>query len=344
VLYNVAQFHWHRGEYQQAFDAAQQSLGVAERLNDSAGIARAFEMLALACHSLGEWQDGLRFEAKRATLAGSGLDVTEAFDVHLWLWEYHLYGDKGYEEVKQAVSTTLAEAQRIRAPRAIAFCRCFDGALEFQAGHWEAAEISLRESIRLHREIGAASGEALACQRLGVLLTAQGHLDEARMILEEGLLVAEHALLRAHCLTRLYAALARNRLVAGDMASAAEALGHGLAMSERHGHCTTCDALLLPAAIGVRAAQKDWSAAEAFCQKLDEAAAEYGSRTWLAMARQARGELAAAQGKRDEALAYYAEAQAVFSLAGNLAEAERCQTQINLLKNELTQHATKRRP
>ena len=83
VLYNVAQFHWHRGEYQRAFDAAQQSLGVAERLNDSGAIARAFEMLALACHSLGEWQNGLRFEAQRATLAGSGLDVTEAFDVHL---------------------------------------------------------------------------------------------------------------------------------------------------------------------------------------------------------------------------------------------------------------------
>ncbi|MBI3242814.1 MAG: AAA family ATPase [Chloroflexi bacterium] len=83
VLYNVAQVHWHRGEYQEAFNAAQHSLNVAERLNDSTAIARAFEMLALACHSLGEWQDGLRFEAQRATLAGSGLDVTEAFDVHL---------------------------------------------------------------------------------------------------------------------------------------------------------------------------------------------------------------------------------------------------------------------
>ena len=83
VLYNVAQVHWHRGEFQEAFNAAQHSLNVAERLNDSTAIARAFEMLALACHSLGDWQDGLRFEAQRATLAGSGLDVTEAFDVHL---------------------------------------------------------------------------------------------------------------------------------------------------------------------------------------------------------------------------------------------------------------------
>lgn len=234
----------------------------------------------------------------------------------------------------------MAEAQRIGAPRAIAFCRCFDGALEFQAGHWEAAEASLRESIRLHREIGAASGEALACQQLGVLLTAHGRLDEAKAVLEEGLLAAEHALLRAHCLTRIYAALARNRLAAGDLPAADDALAQGLAMSERHGHCTTCDALLLPAAISVRTAQRAWPAAETFCQKLDEASAEYGSRTWLAMARQARGELAAAQGQRDKALALYAEAQDAFSLAGNLAEAERCQAVITGLHNREAQPIT----
>ncbi len=83
VLYNVAQFHWHLGEFREAFEAAQQSLAVAEHLNDPAAIARAFEMLALACHSLGEWQQGLSFEKQRSLLSGSSLDVTEAFDVHL---------------------------------------------------------------------------------------------------------------------------------------------------------------------------------------------------------------------------------------------------------------------
>jgi tetratricopeptide (TPR) repeat protein len=83
VLYNVAQLHWHRNEYQAAFDVAQRSLTIAEHLNDTVAIARAFEMLALACHSLGEWQQGLNFEEQRATLAGPSLDVSEAFDVHL---------------------------------------------------------------------------------------------------------------------------------------------------------------------------------------------------------------------------------------------------------------------
>jgi tetratricopeptide (TPR) repeat protein len=83
LLYNVAQLHWHRNEFQQAFAVAQRSLDIAERLNDPAAIARAFEMLALACHSTGDWQQGLLFEEKRAQLTGSVLDVTEAFDVHL---------------------------------------------------------------------------------------------------------------------------------------------------------------------------------------------------------------------------------------------------------------------
>jgi hypothetical protein len=40
-------------------------------------------MLALACHSLGEWQTGIAYEQQRAALAGPALDVTDAFDVHL---------------------------------------------------------------------------------------------------------------------------------------------------------------------------------------------------------------------------------------------------------------------
>jgi hypothetical protein len=73
----------HQNEYQSAFDLAQRSLAVAERLNKPEAVARAFEMLALACHSLGEWQQGLAFEARRTAVTGAALDVSDAFDVHL---------------------------------------------------------------------------------------------------------------------------------------------------------------------------------------------------------------------------------------------------------------------
>jgi hypothetical protein len=222
------------------------------------------------------------------------------------------------------VNTTLAQARRMGAPRAIALCQCFNGALEFQAGHWAEAESALHESIKLYRNLGAASGEALAWQRLGALQTARSQIEEAMASFEEGVLVAKRATMRAHCLARLYASMTRNRLLAGDTETADHFLALGLAMDARHGSCATCHALLLPAAVSVRTAQGDFAAAEDFCRLLDEAAQKYASRTWVAMARQAWAELAAAQGNLGDALRYYAEAQAGFAAAGNKYEAAHC--------------------
>jgi predicted negative regulator of RcsB-dependent stress response len=210
------------------------------------------------------------------------------------------------------------------AARAIALCHCFVGALEFQSGHWSTAEDALRQSIQIYREIGAASGEALACQRLGLVQTARGQLVEGLATLHEGLATAERALMRAHCLTRIYATIVRNRLAAADLVAADHALTLGLAMSERHGNCATCDALLLPVAISVRIAQADFAGSETVCHQLDEAAEKYASHLWVAMAHQSRGELAAAQGKLGDALKNYAEAQERFATAGNEYEAARC--------------------
>jgi ATP/maltotriose-dependent transcriptional regulator MalT len=224
------------------------------------------------------------------------------------------------------VTTTLAQAQRMGATRAIALCHCFAGALEFQSGHWATAWDALRKSIQLYREIGAASGEALACQRLGALLTAQGQLEEGLAILSEGLVAAERALMRAHCLTRVYATIVGNHLAAADLPAADQALTLGLAMSERHGNCATCDALLLPVAISVRLAQGDFQAAETFCHQLDDAAEKYASHAWVAMARQSRAELAKAQGKFDKALEYLSSALTGFRTAGNEYESARCLT------------------
>jgi tetratricopeptide (TPR) repeat protein len=83
ILYDMALWHWHNNAHQEAFAAAQHSLEIAEMLNDITARAQAYEMLALACHSLGEWQQGLNFEQQRSMLIGPNLDVTEAFDAHL---------------------------------------------------------------------------------------------------------------------------------------------------------------------------------------------------------------------------------------------------------------------
>ncbi len=216
--------------------------------------------------------------------------------------------------------------------RAIALCQCFAGALEFQAGHWDQAEAALNQSIQLYREIGASSGEALACQRLGGVQTARGQLAEGLATLQAGVVAAERALMRAHCLARLYAVMACNRLTAGDLPAADQALTLGLTMSQRHGHCATCDALLLPAAVSVRVAQGNFAAAEIFCRQLDETAQEYASRAWIAMDYQSRGELAAAKGELDRALPCYILACQAFIATQNRYETARCLTAIAALR------------
>lgn len=203
------------------------------------------------------------------------------------------------------------------APRAIGLCQSFNGALQFQVMQWPEAENALRESIDLFRQIGAASGEAMSCQRLGVLQTARGELDEGLATLEDGVVAAKQALLRAHLQGRLQAAIARNRLLAGDLDAAAHALSLGQALTESHGHCPLCESLLLPVAVSVRIAQGDLAGAEEYCRQLEEATTRYGSRTWVALAAQARGELAAEQGDIESAMTYYKEAQAGFTEARN---------------------------
>ena len=230
------------------------------------------------------------------------------------------------------VNATRSQAERMGAPRAIALCQCFNGALEFQSGNWDRAEDELNESIRLYAEIGAASGEAIARQRLGLVLTAQGKLDEAKAILEEGVAVAERAIMRAHCLTRVYATLAHNRLVADDMEGADQALNLGLTMSERHGNCSTCNALLLPAAVSVRIAQGDLDQAEMFSRRLETAAQEYGSQMWKAMADQSRAELFAAQGDTETSIRYYERARKGFGEAGNHYEELRSERALDQLR------------
>jgi predicted negative regulator of RcsB-dependent stress response len=210
------------------------------------------------------------------------------------------------------------------APRAIALCQSFNGALEFQVEHWSEAEEALRESIQLFRQISAADGEALSCQRLGILQSAQGHLDEALSTLEDGIVAAKHAKLRAHIQGRLHAAIAHNRLLAGELPAAEQALLLGQALTKSHGHCPLCESLLLPVAVSVRIAQGDLTAAEEYCRQLDEATTRYGSHTWVALAAQSRGELAAAQGDIEAAKTFYAEAQAGFHNAKNEYAAAQC--------------------
>jgi DNA-binding SARP family transcriptional activator len=83
VHYHLAQLRWHEGRHREAYQAAERCLQAAEKHGEPQALARGYEMLALACHSLGEWREGAGFEEQRQSLVGAQVDVAQAFDVHL---------------------------------------------------------------------------------------------------------------------------------------------------------------------------------------------------------------------------------------------------------------------
>jgi len=202
------------------------------------------------------------------------------------------------------------------APRAIALCECFLGALDFQQGDWTRAVETLRASAERYQQIAAASGEALACQRLGAVLTAMGQTDQAMEMFERGVRVAERSTMRAHCQVRLYACMAHNRLTVGERDGAHYFFQQGLRALERHGACVTCNALLYPVAVRIHLADGDLSEAAAYGYRLQEAARRYGSRGWSAMAAQIGGLILSYEGKADEASASLSEAKDLFDAMG----------------------------
>jgi DNA-binding SARP family transcriptional activator/predicted negative regulator of RcsB-dependent stress response len=83
IYYLYAQLRWHQSRHEESFELAQKCLAVAEKANDLEAISKGYEMLALACHSLGEWKKGRDYEEQRREVAEGTLDVASAFDVHL---------------------------------------------------------------------------------------------------------------------------------------------------------------------------------------------------------------------------------------------------------------------
>ena len=130
------------------------------------------------------------------------------------------------------------------------------------SGEWARAEQQLRDAVNIYRRVKGASGESLSLQRLGVLLTARGKVDEGLAVLAEAGFAAERALMRSHCMTRVHASTARNRLATRDLDAAASSLAGGLDMASRYGNCLTCNALLLPEAVRVRISLRDLAGAE----------------------------------------------------------------------------------
>lgn len=79
----LAQLQWHSAKHTEALAAAETAILAAHSSGDDEEQARAYEVMALACHSLGDWQKGIEYDMNRNELGVSGFDVDSTFDAHL---------------------------------------------------------------------------------------------------------------------------------------------------------------------------------------------------------------------------------------------------------------------
>lgn len=173
----------------------------------------------------------------------------------------------------------------------MALCQAFIGAAQYFQGHFQDALENLNLARDLYRRLDAAAGEAMALQRIAVVETALGRLNEAESHVEEGLAIAERALMKPHCLVRLYATLGKNRLEAVDYKGVLSAVEAGLAVEGQHGLCITCNVMLYPVTVMGYALNGDMQTARIYADKAEKSAQVYGSHFFMGLAHQAKGML-----------------------------------------------------
>lgn len=183
------------------------------------------------------------------------------------------------------------QASDIGATRALAMCALFTGTAQYMQGKFRESMANLLNARRIYHEIDAAAGEAVALQRMGVAGTALGRMTEARDYFYEGIRLAEKAMMRSHCLVRLYAGLGRNRLEAGDIAGSLQAVEAGIEVETMHGRCVTCNVMLYPISAMAFAMDGNFEKATQYSTKADESATAFGSHYFFGLTYQVQGML-----------------------------------------------------
>lgn len=295
----IANWHWERGELEKAQEAAESSLELAERFGDGNDTVAANEALAIVFHIRGSWREGLHVEIERlGAAADEDPQLARVFDLHHCIGQYHLYGDRLFEDVEGYARHTLKLASKAGARRAEAFAWCLLGESLLLRGYWDESGSCLTRSAEIHAELGNPT-VALPWQRMAELAACLGDWEGADELLKRGMSIATVSPMASHGWGRLYATAAFEAMERGEPAIAVRAVRSASAAAVRYGDCPTCSALLHPIAAEAFAALGEADRAAEHAAAADRVAGFFQSAGWRAMAETALGSVALA--RRDTA-------------------------------------------
>jgi tetratricopeptide (TPR) repeat protein len=285
---------------------------------DPAAVAVASWAQAAAAHARGELRESLRADLYD-TSSLPKLAVS-AFDGQLCMTQHLLYGVRPYDDVIAWADALAAEAERLGADRGRAFAVTLRGEAELLAGRLDEADADLETGARLHREMGAATGEAVALQRRAVVAIRRGDRTRAAELLDEALAIARESDVGFHLFDRIYGTrieLAENPAEALAALEEAEAAVQGPLET-----CPGCRiSLAVPAAIAAARAG-DAERAERWAHEVERlAGVVLRLPAWDAATEEVKGHCAAAAAEASE---HFRRAAEQFAEAGHPLDAERC--------------------
>jgi DNA-binding SARP family transcriptional activator len=302
---------------------AEEAHALALELGDPGAVLDATWAHALAAHAQGELPARLRGYL-RSTAALPEI-ATRVFDGQLCVTERMLYGGLPNSEIIAFADGLAAEAERLGAARGQAFAMTLRGEAGILAGNLDQAEHDFAEGARLHGRIGAAAGEALSLLGRAQVATSRGQAGQARPYLADALLLARESEVGHHTLDRIYGAMveaAPDPQAAVEVVAEAETAIRGPAET-----CPTCRiAFLVPATIAAARAG-DLERAQRYaadCATALEIVALPPA--WHAAVGEARGWVARAEGREDEARDEFAAAAEGFRAWDQPLDAARCAT------------------
>jgi DNA-binding SARP family transcriptional activator len=322
ILIARGMFSYFNGDMDSAGQAAEAARSISLNEDTGSQLLDAIVLQGLVSHDRGEWFSQIYTELE-GTKRSPAL-ATVIFDCHLCVAEFLLYGLTEYEGVVELAQQLRRSGEDTGSLRAVAFAAALSGEAKLLSGDLVAAREELSEAALLHRDIGAAAGEAHSWQRLAEVEVSEGNLGEANVLLDRALPLARWSMLSRHLMQRVFGT---RILAAGSPQAARKIVEEAEAAIGAEDACPFCTVMFaIPAAIAC-AEVGDIAEAEQYIAAGAMSAAIWRGTAWDGAVAEAKAHIERAKGDEDAAASLFVEAASLFARAGQPLDAARCEVQ-----------------
>jgi DNA-binding SARP family transcriptional activator len=303
----------------------------AERLSVATGLGAeartAVQIQVMVAHSTGQWSSAVRGGFDASLLAPDLGDAV--FDGHLCVAEYALTSGDPLESLRAVGEDLYATAVRSGARRAQVFASTLLGEIALITGGLDEADTRLREAVRLSKDIGAITAEALASLRLGEAVRARGDVLEGDDLLSDALVISRWSAMSGHLLPLGYAALLRG---SDDPELGQQRLEDAKAyLRSEELVCVYCGLAFRIAAAIASARAGEHEHAAMFMSEAEATAQLWRAGPWPAALDEARGEIVWASGDAERGRALLQAANETFAREGRRLDADRVDARLRAL-------------